>query len=127
MAEGGERHSSPILSPSMRGLTSKQLMEITDDLDVFTEFYSLLQQESQGITSTPFSTPCLPRKCRSFRTTAGLAISPVEYLISNEEKEDSKLKRYFQVNLIKNFSYLCIFVQKINIYFLRKPYFFFFF
>ena len=50
MAEGG--HSSPIVSPSMNGLTSDKIMEIADDLDVFTQFYDQLQKESRGITSS---------------------------------------------------------------------------
>ena len=50
MAEGG--HSSPIVSPSMNGLTSDKIMEIADDVDVFTQFYDQLQKESRGITSS---------------------------------------------------------------------------
>ena len=42
MAEGG--HSSPIVSPSMNGLTSDKIMEIADDLDIFTQFYDQLQK-----------------------------------------------------------------------------------
>ena len=117
MAEGGgdkgsSSYYSPIISPE--GLTPDQLMEIADDINVFTQFYDQMKAESNGEgkkipsqlrenASTSRGTPSLRRSLgmscllRSPPNAVASGMSPGDFLQFNEEREEAKLKQYYQV------------------------------
>ena len=110
--EGSSSYYSPIISPE--GLTPDQLMEIADDINVFTQFYDQMKAESnvegkkipsqhREIAGTSRGTPSLRRSVgmssllRSPSNAIGSGMSPGDFLQFNEEREEAKLKQYYQV------------------------------
>ena len=117
--EGSHSYYSPIVSPE--GLTPDQLMEIADDISVFTQFYNQMKAETDGeVQKTPSQlqredagisrgTPSLRRSVgmscllRSPPNAVASGMSPGDFLQFNEEREEAKLKQYYQVLLSASF------------------------
>ena len=111
--EGSSSYYSPIISPE--GLTPDQLMEIADDISVFTQFYNQMKVESdeEGGKNIPSQLRENAGTCRgtpSLRRSVGMScllrsppnavasgMSPGDFLQFNEEREEAKLKQYYQV------------------------------
>ena len=102
MAERDITNISPVISPLVKDLSSDQLMEIADDVDVFAKFYGeMVNHQSYPYPDTPggypmsTSTPIRPPR----NMLRPLSFSPLLLIQSERQEQGLRLKKYLMVIL----------------------------
>lgn len=103
MAEGGgkKENNSPIISPIVKELNNDQLMQITDDIEVFSSFYEeMVKHSREPNKKSPEAVAAQFLQCstpitRSYQPQPGGVSSGSPLTFGRDE--DRKLKAYLMV------------------------------